>query len=84
MCEVHMTAFICFLQFEKVLDVYEQQLTGKEYLANNKFSMADLSHLTKTMKFFGRGLDECIYSRPNVAKWWERISSRPTWKKLIA
>ena len=70
------------MQLEKVLDIYETYLAGKTYLANEKFSMADLSHIPYTALLFVCGEGELITSRPNVAKWWEAISSRPAWKKV--
>ncbi|GJP40975.1 hypothetical protein CLOM_g628 [Closterium sp. NIES-68] len=67
-----------------VLDVYEAHLTSSEYLAGSAFSLADLSHLPYTAMLWVSGDSDLITSRPNVNKWWERISSRPSWKKISA
>jgi glutathione S-transferase len=31
---------------------------------------------------FGAKAGDLITSRPGVAGWWERISTRPSWKKV--
>eukprot|EP00850_Spirogloea_muscicola_P006329 SM000030S11338 [mRNA] locus=s30:188130:189682:+ [translate_table: standard] len=69
-------------KLEKVLDVYEKHLTKHEYLALDRFTMADLSHLPFTdylFKLAKKG--DLIESRPHVNAWWKRISSRPSWIK---
>ncbi|GJP33215.1 hypothetical protein CLOM_g17771 [Closterium sp. NIES-68] len=67
-----------------VLDVYEAHLANNEYLAGSAFSLADLSHLPYTAMLWVSGDSDLITSRPNVNKWWERITSRPSWKKISA
>ncbi|CAI5467508.1 unnamed protein product [Closterium sp. Yama58-4] len=71
-------------KLSKVLDVYEAHLASSEYLAGSHFSLADLSHLPYTALLWVSGDSDLITSRPNVNKWWERISSRPAWKKISA
>ena len=69
----------------RVLDVYESRLGENEYLAGDEFTLADLSHLpnahylvNKTER--GRKL---FTSRKNVERWWNAISSRPSWKQVV-
>ena len=71
-------------RLEKVLDVYEEHLSKNKYLAGDFFSMADLSHLPLTHYLVnvakrGKG----VTSRKHVNAWWEDISSRPAWKKVL-
>jgi len=71
-------------KLEKVLDVYEAHLSKNKYLAGDFFSMADLSHLPYThflVNVAKKG--ECVTSRKHVNAWWEDISSRPAWKKVV-
>ena len=71
-------------RLEKVLDVYEEHLSKNKYLAGDFFSMADLSHLPLThylVNVAKRG--EGVTSRKHVNAWWEDISSRPAWKKVV-
>ncbi|GAB2228831.1 hypothetical protein Droror1_Dr00022962 [Drosera rotundifolia] len=74
--------YIAKLNF--VLDVYEQRLSKSRYLAGGFFTMADLSHLPGTRYVMeDLGLSHLITSRKNVNAWWEDISSRPAWKKVM-
>jgi len=71
-------------KLEKVLDVYEEHLLKNKYLAGDFFSMADLSHLPLThylVNVAKRG--DVVTSRKHVNAWWEDISSRPAWKKVL-
>ncbi|XP_030446658.2 glutathione S-transferase F9-like [Syzygium oleosum] len=68
----------------KVLDVYEERLSKSKYLAGDFFSLADLSHLPFTQYLVGKMGKEClIRDRKNVSAWWDDISSRPSWKKVV-
>ena len=63
-------------QLSKTLDVYEKHLEGREYLANDKISLADLSHISWTEVMIRTEYRELLNSRPNVKAWWDRITSR--------
>lgn len=71
-------------KLEKVLDVYEQRLSKSKYLAGDSFTLADLSHLPATRYLVNEaGLGHLVKDRKKLNAWWEDISSRPAWKKLI-
>ncbi|KAF8015018.1 hypothetical protein BT93_H0722 [Corymbia citriodora subsp. variegata] len=71
-------------KLEKVLDVYEQRLSKSKYLAGDFFSLADLSHLPALRCLTeDAGLGHLVKEREFVNAWWEDISSRPSWKKLL-
>ncbi|KAK1273830.1 hypothetical protein QJS04_geneDACA009688 [Acorus gramineus] len=68
-----------------VLDVYERRLGESRFLAGEEFTLADLSHLPNTQYVVDasekvRGL---FFGRENVRRWWEEISSRPSWVKVV-
>ncbi|CAL5190539.1 unnamed protein product [Lathyrus oleraceus] len=68
----------------KVLDIYEERLSESKYLAGDFFSLADLSHLPFTdyiVNNMGKGY--LIKDRKHVSAWWDDISSRPSWKKVL-
>uniref|UniRef100_A0A0D9XM20 glutathione transferase n=1 Tax=Leersia perrieri TaxID=77586 RepID=A0A0D9XM20_9ORYZ len=68
-------------EVSKVLDIYEQRLEEAEYLAGDKFTLADLSHLPNADRLAGdpRSL-RLIESRRNVSRWWADVSGRESWK----
>ncbi|GLJ51552.1 hypothetical protein SUGI_1095720 [Cryptomeria japonica] len=71
-------------KLSKVLDVYEERLAKHNYLAGDFFSLADLHHLSSIhylVNVAGKG--ELITSRPHVNAWWEKISARPAWQKVV-
>ncbi|KAI8819113.1 glutathione S-transferase III [Fimicolochytrium jonesii] len=71
-------------KLESVLDVYEKELSGRDYLAGGELSVADLFHLPYGVKLFDAGLGGLIEGRPNVKKWWERLTARQSWKDTLA
>jgi glutathione S-transferase len=72
-------------KLEKVLDVYEAHLSTSKYLAGDFFSLADLSHLPYAFQLVNAaGLSELFTSRPHVSAWWNNISTRPTFQKVLA
>ncbi|PIN16051.1 Glutathione S-transferase [Handroanthus impetiginosus] len=74
----------CKGKLEKVLDVYEERLSKSKYLAGERFTIADLSHLPNTRFLMDEGgMDDLIKRRKNVHSWWMDISSRPSWKKVM-
>ncbi|VAH56424.1 unnamed protein product [Triticum turgidum subsp. durum] len=70
-------------KLEEVLEVYEQRLGESEFLAGNKFTLADLVHLPNTHHIVTS--DEFAYlydSRKNVQRWWNTISARDSWQQV--
>lgn len=68
----------------KVLDIYEERLSKTKYLAGDFFSLADLSHLAfghYLVNQTGRG--NLVRERKHVSAWWDDISNRPSWKKVL-
>lgn len=66
-----------------VLDVYEKRLGESRYLAGDDFTLADLSHLPNAQYLNGTDVGELFRSRKNVERWWDEISSRESWKKVV-
>ncbi|KAI0075234.1 glutathione S-transferase [Panus rudis PR-1116 ss-1] len=63
------------------LEGYERILSKSKYLAGDSVSLADLFHLP-----YGNIAEQLLpgiltdeSQRPNVARWWKDITSRPTW-----
>lgn len=66
-----------------VLDVYDKRLGESRYLAGDDFTLADLSHLPNAQYLNGTDVGELFKSRKNVERWWDEISRRESWKKVV-
>jgi glutathione S-transferase len=71
------------VKFNAKADVYETILSKQKYLAGDEVTLADLFHLPYT-EILTRVDTDITKGRPNVARWWNDISSRPAWKAAIA
>jgi len=69
-------------QLNDKLDVYDKILAKQPYLAGQEFTLADLFHLPYGARLVQIGEGHFFDSRPNVKKWWDTITSRPSWKKV--
>ncbi|KAI3958241.1 hypothetical protein MKW92_030167 [Papaver armeniacum] len=68
----------------KVLDIYEEQLSKNDYLLGRLIRPRRLGHLPGIrylMNEAGKGY--LVKDRKNVNAWWEDISNRPAWKKVL-
>jgi len=60
------------------LDVYDTILSKQKYLAGDEVTLADLFHLPYATQLAVAGSD-IMETKPNVARWFKDISSRPSW-----
>ncbi|OAY66569.1 Glutathione S-transferase F8, chloroplastic [Ananas comosus] len=68
-----------------ILDIYNKRLGDSKYLAGDSFTLADLSHLPNShylVTLSKRG-QELFTERKNVERWWNAISTRPSWKEVF-
>jgi glutathione S-transferase len=67
---------------EKTLSALGKPLERRPYLTGESFSLADICY----MPYFEYTVNTSarpIYERfPSVLAWWERVSARPSWKKV--
>jgi glutathione S-transferase len=66
----------------RTLDIVEKDLANREFLAGNAFTLADITWMPYVAYVFGSGEGGLVTARPNFARWWERVSARPSWKKV--
>jgi len=67
-----------------LLDEVETKLSGTPFLVGEEFSMADVFLMPVLARLELLNLqDEYIYSRPNIAKYWEVVKQRPSYKKVV-
>ncbi|XP_020092713.1 glutathione S-transferase F12 isoform X2 [Ananas comosus] len=72
-------------KLDKVLEIYERQLSKTKYLAGNEFTLADLTHIPATRYLVENcNMDHLITGKKHVKAWWEDITSRPAWKKTMS
>ena len=69
-------------EVQKPLDVADKTLAGQEYLAGSSLSLADIGWMPYVQYLFAAGQGSLVTDRPNVGAWWNRVSSRPSWKKV--
>ncbi len=62
------------------LDVLESGLHGREYLAGNRYSLADVSLYAYTHVAHEGGFDLAPY--PNIRAWHARVSEQPDWAPI--
>lgn len=67
---------------EKALGVIDPVLGKQQFLAGDSFSLADISWMPYMEYFAAVGGADLINQHKNVAAWWGRVSSRPSWKKV--
>ena len=65
-----------------VLDVTEKALAHHPYFGGKTFSLADISWMPYVQYLFAAEQGDLITSRPAMKAWWERVSTRPSWKKV--
>lgn len=71
-------------KLKKVLEVYEKRLADGKFLTGNEFSLADLSHLPNMNYLIGSTDRVDVFkSKANVWRWYEEISRRESWKKVV-
>ncbi|WP_257448215.1 glutathione S-transferase family protein [Archangium lipolyticum] len=66
----------------KALDTVDRALMAQAYLAGDTFSLADISWLPYLQYLSATPHGTLITERPHVKSWWQRISTRPSWKKV--
>ncbi len=63
----------------KLLDVLENQLSRNDFLAGD-YSIADMTPITRLVQFADH---EWMKTRPNLARWINKVSTRPAVKKAL-
>ncbi|KAM0879922.1 hypothetical protein ACQ4PT_033916 [Festuca glaucescens] len=72
-------------QLRRVLSVYDDALARTRYLAGDEFTLADMSHLPNAHRLAGSEMGRTLLgSVKNVARWYEAVSARPAWQRVIA
>lgn len=70
------------VELNEKLDVYDVILGKQKYLTGDNLTLADLQHLPHGNLLFTNGCEDLFTSRPNVARWWNELTSRPAWREV--
>ncbi|KAG6906024.1 hypothetical protein DXG01_016252 [Tephrocybe rancida] len=63
------------------LDVYDAILSKQRYLAGDEITLVDLFHIPYGAMLEVAG-SNIMYSKPNVARWFKDLTSRPSWDAI--
>jgi len=66
------------------LDAYEVILSKQKFLGGDSITIGDLAHAPYGTLLETVGQGEFFTSRPNVARWWKEVTSRPAWEAVKA
>lgn len=67
-----------------VLDVYESILSKRQYIAGDRFTIADISYLPYAVYLMDiAGVREPFESHPHVLEWINRLKGRESWKRVV-
>ncbi|KAL0574240.1 hypothetical protein V5O48_007711 [Marasmius crinis-equi] len=69
-------------QLDAKLKAYEVILGKQKYLAGDEVTLADLFHLPYGSLLAAAGSDIMSKQGPNVTRWWNDITSRPSWQAI--
>jgi glutathione S-transferase len=58
-------------------------LAKQEYMAGNKYSLADVFYVPLVARLFVCSEGDLVSKRNNVCAWWERCLARPTVKEFV-
>jgi|HubBroStandDraft_2_1064218.scaffolds.fasta_scaffold515757_2 glutathione S-transferase len=66
----------------KAVDVMDRQLAKTRFLTGAQFTLADICFMPYVEYLFASRAGEIIESRKNAARWWNEVSTRPSWKAV--
>jgi glutathione S-transferase len=73
------------VRLQEVLAVLNKRLGEAKYLAGEDFTVADLVYMPYTAYLLGTTSYASAFDKyENVARWWNDISSRPAWQRVLA
>jgi len=65
------------------LDVLDRILSEQAYMAGQTFSLVDIFYMPTINGLFRAGEAQLIMARPYLDDWWNRLTERPSWKKVV-
>lgn len=68
---------------ETTLGAISKSLAESPYLAGNQFSLADIGYMPYVEYTMSSPLRATFEKFPHVMSWWNRVSERPSWRKVV-
>jgi glutathione S-transferase len=69
-------------QLETALGIMDKQLAVHPFIAGSSFTLADISFMPYIEYAMNTPAKEHFAKHPHVVAWWNKISERPTWRKI--
>jgi glutathione S-transferase len=67
---------------DKALVIMDKQLASQPFIAGSTFSLADISFMPYVEYGMATPAKDLFAKHPHVVAWWNKISERPTWRKI--
>lgn len=68
---------------DTALGAMDKRLATSPFLAGPEFTLADIVYMPYLEYVMSTPVKTAITKFPNVSAWWNKISERPTWKKVV-
>jgi glutathione S-transferase len=69
-------------QLDAALAIMDKQLAVHPFIAGGSFTLADVSFMPYIEYAINTPAKEHFAKHPHVMAWWNKISERPTWRKI--
>jgi glutathione S-transferase len=69
-------------QLDAALGIMDKQLAATPFIAGGSFTLADICFMPYIEYAMNTPAKEHFTKHPHVAAWWNKISERPTWRKV--
>jgi glutathione S-transferase len=66
---------------EELLQLVDDHLRSRPYLAGDEFTIGDIPLGSGIWRWMAMPIER--RARPNVARWFERLSERPAYRKIV-
>lgn len=70
-------------QLGTALGVMDKQLAASAFIACGAFTLADVSFMPYIEYALNTPAKEHFAKHPHVMAWWNKLSERPTWRKIV-
>ena len=69
--------------FAPKLIVFDDIFAKQEFMGGTEFSLIDIYYLSYAQKIFDASDRHIVNDRLHLKRWWESVSSRESWKKVL-